>query len=67
MILGRESELNYLNMHYDHGGSRIIVLYGEKNVGKTALMHQFTKDKSSYYYCARYVSEREQRYQWGTE
>lgn len=67
MILGRESELNYLNMHFDHGDSRIMVVYGEKNVGKTALLHQFVRDKSSYYYCAKYVSAREQRYQWGEE
>lgn len=67
MILGRESELNYLNMHFDHGDSRIMVVYGEKNVGKTALLHQFIRDKSSYYYCAKYVSAREQRYQWGEE
>lgn len=67
MILGRESELNYLNMHYDHNDSRVLVVYGEKNVGKTALMHQFAKDKFSHYYCAKYVSEREQCYQWGAE
>ncbi len=67
MILGRESELNYLNMHFDHDDSRILVVYGEKNVGKTALLHQFVRDKSFYYYCAKYVSEREQRYQWGEE
>ncbi len=67
MILGRESEVNYLNMHFDQDDSRIMVVYGEKNVGKTALLHQFVRDKSFYYYCAKYVSLREQRYQWGAE
>ncbi len=67
MILGRESEVNYLNMHFDQDDSRIMVVYGEKNVGKTALLHQFVRDKSFYYHCAKYVSLREQRYQWGAE
>lgn len=67
MILGRASELKYLNTYYDRDGSQIMVVYGEKNVGKTALLFQFVKDKPSYYYHARPASIREQRYQWGEE
>lgn len=67
MISGRTSELKYLNTHYDHDNSQIMVVYGEKNVGKTALLFQFVKDKPHYYYCARTASMREQRYWWGKE
>ena len=44
-----------------------MVVYGEKNVGKTSLLGQFVQDKPYYYYRARSASEREQRYQWGKE
>lgn len=67
MILGRTSELKYLNTYYDRAGSQIMVVYGERNVGKTFLLRQFVKDKSCFYYRARSASEREQRYQWSCE
>ncbi|MDD6492990.1 MAG: ATP-binding protein [Firmicutes bacterium] len=67
MVLGRTSELKYLNTYYDRDGSQIMVVYGEKNVGKTSLLGQFVQDKPYYYYRARSASEREQRYQWGKE
>ena len=44
MDLGRTSELKYLNTCYDREGSRIMVVYGHKNVGKTALLRQFVQD-----------------------
>ncbi len=67
MFAGRNYELQYLNTYYERAGSQIMVLYGEKNVGKTALLTRFTKDKPGYYYRARSASEREQRFQWGRE
>lgn len=67
MFSGRTSELKYLNTYYDRTGSQIMVVYGEKNVGKTTLLRQFVQDKPCYYYRARSASEREQRYQWGRE
>lgn len=67
MILGRTSELKYLNTYYDREGSQIIVVYGKKNVGKTTLLRQFVQDKPHFYYLARSASEREQCYQWGVE
>lgn len=45
MILGRASELNYLNTCYQRKNSQILVLYGEKNVGKTALLKRFAEEK----------------------
>lgn len=67
MVLGRAEELNYLNTYYGHEGSQIMVVYGEKNVGKTTLLLQFAQDKPFYYYRARSAAEKEQRYQWGRE
>lgn len=67
MLLGRTLELEELNRYYDREGSQAVIVYGEKNTGKTALINEFVKGKSFYYYKARSASEREQRYQWGRE
>ncbi len=67
MVWGRTSELKYLNAYFDREGSQIVVVYGERNVGKTALLEQFVQDKPYSYYRARSASEREQRYLWGAE
>lgn len=67
MFLGRTSELNYLNTFYDGEGSRLLVVYGQRNIGKTSLLKEFVKGKPYHYYCARSASEREQTYEWGRE
>lgn len=67
MLIGRENELNQLAQYYNRGGSQIIVLYGQKNIGKTSLVKQFARDVSNVYYQARACSEREQRYQWAKD
>lgn len=67
MVWGRTSELKYLNTYFDREESQIVVVYGERNVGKTALLDQFVQDKPYSYYRARSASEREQRYLWGSE
>ena len=64
MLFGRTSELKYLNSYYDRDGSQILVVYGQKHIGKTALVREFMEDKPGYYYLARACSEREQSYQW---
>lgn len=64
MLFGRTSELKYLNSYYDRDGSQILVVYGQKHIGKTALVRAFMEDKPGYYYQARACSEREQSYQW---
>ena len=63
----RSSELSYLNTSYDHTGSQIIVLYGQKNIGKNDLLKTFTADKPFRYYSAVPASDRELRYQWGMD
>lgn len=65
MLLGRVSELNYLNNYYDRDGSQILIVYGQKHIGKTTLVKEFMQDKPNYYYLAGACSEREQTYQWG--
>lgn len=67
MLLGRTSELKYLNNYYDREGSQILVVYGQKHIGKTTLVREFAEDKPGYYYLARPCSEREQTYQWGRQ
>lgn len=67
MLLGRTSELKYLNNYYDREGSQILVVYGQKHIGKTTLVKEFIADKPSHYYLARACSEREQLYQWGRQ
>lgn len=67
MLLGRTSELKYLNNYYDREGSQILVVYGQKHIGKTTLVKEFAEDKPYCYYLARACSEREQTYQWGLQ
>ena len=64
MILGRSSELKYLNTFFDRNEDELIVVYGEKNVGKTTLLSEFTQDKEFAYYKAASADEREQLYLW---
>lgn len=67
MLLGRTTELGYLNNYYDRDGSQILIVYGQKHIGKTALVKEFMKDRPGYYYLAKACSEREQAYQWGRQ
>lgn len=67
MLTGRSDEIHYLNQFYERMGSQIIVVYGQKGVGKTRLIREFTEDKPNFFYACRDSSEREQRYQWGRE
>ncbi|MGN1147034.1 MAG: ATP-binding protein [Lachnospiraceae bacterium] len=67
MLLGRSAELNQLNHYYDREGSQIVVVYGQKNIGKTALIREFSQGKPTSFYLARSCSEREQVFLWGRE
>ncbi|MCR5309989.1 MAG: ATP-binding protein [Lachnospiraceae bacterium] len=65
MLIGRNNELNQLATYYERDKSQIVVLYGQKYVGKTALLNEFMSDKPGFYYRAEPVSEKEQRYRFG--
>lgn len=67
MFIGREAELRFLEHYYAGDKSQILVVYGQKGVGKTTLLKHFMKGKKSSYYLARSCSGREQRYQWASE
>ena len=67
MLLGRSLELEQLNEYYNREGSQIVVVYGQKHIGKTALVKEFSKDKPLNFYVARSCSEKEQVYQWSRE
>lgn len=65
MIIGRNAELNQLGNFYDRDNSQIVVLYGQKYIGKTTLLKEFMQDKPGFYYVAEPASEREQKYRFG--
>lgn len=62
MLVGREKELQYLNTVYEASGSRMIVVYGQKNVGKTTLLREFIADKQAFFYTATPASTRQQQF-----
>jgi len=67
VLSGRGSERKELNNCFDRDGSQILVLYGQRYIGKSSLIREFVADKDHYYYSARVCSEREQVYQWGKQ
>ncbi len=67
MLSGRIAELQYLDQYYEKTGSQILVVYGQRHIGKTALLKEFAEDRQSHYYLAKPCSEREQMYQWGMQ
>ena len=52
MFIGRKKELNYLDSQYRNTESSLILLYGRRRVGKTALIEEFIKSKKHIYLLA---------------
>ena len=50
-FIGRKNELHTLNTEYNRNSS-FVVIYGRRRVGKTALIKEFLKNKSAFYYLA---------------
>lgn len=65
MIIGRNKEIDQLSTYYDREKSQILVLYGQKYIGKTALIKEFMSDKPGFYFKCDPASEREQKYRLG--
>jgi len=65
MIIGRNLELNQLGTYYDRDKSQILVVYGQKYIGKTSLIKEFMFDKPGFFYNCEPASEREQKYKLG--
>ena len=59
MFYCREEELQEMNRRYDKGRFECIVIYGRRRVGKTALINEFCKDKTSVYFSALNASSKE--------
>ena len=58
VFIGRERELNDLNMLYRQDKFQLFVLYGRRRVGKTTLLNEFCKGKDAIFYsCLLYTSD----------
>lgn len=53
MFVGRELELAELERLYAKGGFQMVVLYGRRRVGKTALTKEFAKDRPALVFTAK--------------
>ena len=53
MFLNRTRELGYLNERYDAGRAEIVVLYGRRRVGKSALLFEWSENKPCIFFFAR--------------
>ena len=60
MLTGRAAELEYLKGYYEKDGSHLLILYGQKYIGKSAILREFTRGKPCHYHMARACSEKEQ-------
>lgn len=56
-FIGREKELLILNREYENNKSSLVVLYGNRGVGKTSIVKEFAKDKDIMYFLATEESE----------
>ena len=60
MFIGREKELNELESRYAEDIPQLIVVYGKRRLGKTALLKEFAKDKTHFFYVSRETIDSEQ-------
>lgn len=67
MLTGRSKEIQYLQKFYEKTGSQFVVLYGQRGVGKTRLVREFSEGTPCFYYACRDAAEREQQFLWGKE
>ncbi len=60
MFIGREKELNELESKYAEDTPQLVVVYGKRRLGKTALLKEFAKDKTHFFYVSRETIDSEQ-------
>jgi len=53
MFVGRLKELEVLDTMWEQSTFQMMVLFGRRRVGKTALLDEFSKDKNTLYFTAR--------------
>ena len=59
-FVNRVRELDFLSSQYSKKGGRLVVLYGRRRVGKTALLNKFLGGKKSLYFLADSTSRFDQ-------
>lgn len=57
MLIDRHEELDFLNRLWKSNRSELLVLYGRKRVGKSALLREFCRDKRHIYFLAFEAAE----------
>ena len=60
-FIERHEELDFLEKEYKREGSSLVVLYGRRRVGKTALTNKFIEDKQAIYFLATEENETQNR------
>ena len=60
-FIDRNDEFAVLEKEYAASRSSLVILYGRRRVGKTALISEFIKDKHALYYLATEESEAQNR------
>lgn len=55
-----KKELNELESRYQEGAPQLVVVYGKRRLGKTALLKEFAKDKTHFFYVSRETIDSEQ-------
>ena len=48
-FINRDEELDFLEKEYSREGSSLVIIYGRRRVGKTALTAEFLRGKSGLY------------------
>ena len=51
MFIGRKKEIALLNAFYEGDHSKVACITGSLGMGKSTLLREFAKDKSSLYFC----------------
>jgi len=59
ILVDRHAELNFLESQYNSFSSSLVVIYGRRRIGKTALIKEFIKNKRAIYFLASEEPERE--------
>lgn len=60
-FINRHEELDFLKKEYTRDGSSLVILYGRRRVGKTALTTEFIKGRQAIYFLASEENETQNR------
>lgn len=60
-FIDRQEELDFLEKEYKRAGSSLVVLYGRRRVGKTALANKFIENRQAVYFLATEENETQNR------